>query len=645
MFRKLAWANIKNNKRYYIPYIVSCVFSIVMFYTVTSLALNPNLYKMRGGMDMQLMLRLGIFVVALFSIIFIFYINSFLMKQRTKEFGLFNILGLEKKHIDIIVFYETFMTSVFCLVLGIVFGVLLDKGMYLLILNVFHMEIQFGFYISIDGIIYSLILFSCIFLAAYFWSVIRIQILNPVELMSEGQKGQKEPKNKWILALLGLICLGSGYYLALWVKNPLSAFLFFFVAVILVVIGTYCLFTFGSITLLKLLEKNKTFYYKTRHFINISNMKYRMNQNGVGLANICILSTMILVALSTTISLWTGFQDNLNRKFPYDISIRDDINYPELKEVLYENCPYITDINQMQYLSFSAEQNHQSFNMVIDDSTVDYGKLVYLVFIDQDMYHQFTGKEVNLKKGEILLQGKGNFDSIQVQDMFFKVKGKCEESLSSMTTMTSVDSYSIVLDSQQTLQEVLKMNELYYKDHASSLSNMVFLNLEENINKYEVEMNLYSVLSQNEVYVQFEGKEIVEQTLRAFYVGFLFIGVFISALFMVATVLIMYYKQISEGLQDKNRFEVMRKVGLDEEDIKKTINSQILMLFFLPLVMTGLHLAFAFPMISKLLILMQMNNTELYIQVTLITFCIFSLVYIFMYIQTSRVYYRIVHQE
>lgn len=643
MYRKLALQNIQNNKQYYLPYMISCIFMVMTFYTIYSLAMNPNIQEMMGGDEMQLMLRFGVIVIALFSIVFIFYINGFLMKQRTREFGLYNILGMEKKHINLIVFYETFIVSILCLIIGIGLGILLDKGLYLLILKVFSLEIQFGFYISIEGIYFSLLLFGIIFICAYLFSILRIQILNPIELLHQDQKGQKEPKNKWVFALIGFVCLIAGYVLSITVKDPISAFIFFFVAVILVVIGTYFLFTYGSITLLKFLQKNKSYYYKTSHFINVSNMKYRMSQNGIGLANICILSTMILVALSSTVSLWIGFKENLYAMYPYDICIRQYIDNDELQNVLKDYSKYYESKQEVDVLNFSAYRLDNSFILdqdKVDD--IDYSNLFNLNFMDLETYEKYTGENIKLDKDEVLISEK-DLKELKIETMSFKVKGKISAEMKPITVMTGLDTYDVVVDSRETLEALEKLNQDYYGNQASYIGKSICINLKEGVNKLEVENEIYETLRAKDIITSYEGKDIAAKYMLSIYAGFLFIGIFVSILFLIATVLIMYYKQISEGLQDKSRFEVMRKVGLDEMDIKRTVNSQVLTLFFLPLVMTGIHLAFAFPMIRKLLVLLQLTNTNLYIIVTCISFMIFAMVYIFMYIQTSRVYYRIVN--
>ena len=317
----------------YIPFVLSCILTIMMYYMVSSLSMNPNMMNMIGGDVMQQILSLGIYVITVFAVIFLFYTNSFLIKRRKREFGLFNILGMEKKHLSIVIALESMIVFLVSMVLGIGIGILLDKAFYLLIAKMLNASIALGFYISYQSIVNSIILFLIIFVLMYLFSLIQINLSNPIELLHGDQHGEKEPKTKWLLALIGLICLGTGYYMSVSIQDPVTAFAFFMVAVILVVIGTYMLFTAGSIVLLKLLRKNKRYYYKTNHFISVSNMIYRMKQNAVGLGNICILSTMVLVMLSTTISLWVGMNDIIETRFPRDITV--SINSVDSNQALY----------------------------------------------------------------------------------------------------------------------------------------------------------------------------------------------------------------------------------------------------------------------------------------------------------------------
>ena len=320
-FSKLAASNIKKNGKAYIPYILSCVMTVALFYIVKSLSYNPGLKNMVGSSTMMTMMSMCSVIIALFAIVFLFYTNSFLMKRRKKEFGVFNILGMEKSHIAKTMAWENFYVTLISIVGGLVIGLALDKAMFLLIAQVLNEEITLGFFISDKAIISTIVMFCIIFLLILLNSIRQIHTANPIELVTAGNAGEREPKTKWVLAILGLLSLGAGYYIALTIENPLTALVYFFFAVILVIIGTYMLFTAGSIALLKILRKNKKYYYKTKHFTSISGMIYRMKQNAVGLANICILSTAVLVMVSSTSSLMLGLQDVIATRYPNDFVV------------------------------------------------------------------------------------------------------------------------------------------------------------------------------------------------------------------------------------------------------------------------------------------------------------------------------------
>lgn len=318
-YLNLAVDNLKKNARTIIPYILTSVLTTMMLYMVVSLATNPHLDEIVGGTSIKQLLGFGIVIIEIFAFIFLFYTHSFLIKRRQKEFALFSILGMEKKHLARVLFYETLITLLVSLILGIGLGVLLDKAMFLIIAKMIGADIVLGFYFSFFGMRQCVLVIGLIYVLIYFYSMIRIHISSPIELLHSDHMGEKEPKAKWVLSIIGILCLGIGYYLSITTKNPLSALYVFFVAVVLVIIGTYLLFTSISITFLKLMKKNRNYYYKTNHFISISGMMYRMKQNAVGLANICILSTMVLVMLSTTLSMWSGIDEIVDSQYPRSV--------------------------------------------------------------------------------------------------------------------------------------------------------------------------------------------------------------------------------------------------------------------------------------------------------------------------------------
>lgn len=629
----------------------------MMYYMVSSLSMNPNMMNMIGGDVMQQILSLGIYVITVFAVIFLFYTNSFLIKRRKREFGLFNILGMEKKHLSIVIALESMIVFLVSMVLGIGIGILLDKAFYLLIAKMLNASITLGFYISYQSIVNSIILFLIIFVLMYLFSLIQINLSNPIELLHGDQHGEKEPKTKWLLALIGLICLGTGYYMSVSIQDPVTAFAFFMVAVILVVIGTYMLFTAGSIVILKLLRKNKRYYYKTNHFISVSNMIYRMKQNAVGLGNICILSTMVLVMLSTTISLWVGMNDIIETRFPRDITV--SINSVDSNQALYtiDDMNYaieqagIQTEDELVYRTLSVSAFNQGNTYTFGNENMslqDISNVVVLYFITLDDYNRTEGTNVSLAPDEVLVFPSGKqFDhkTIDIASNTFKVKGILDSIKADSNYSANLqNSMFVVVDSMDTLFMIDDLQKQAYGDNASYIHTSYDFNLSksEEMSVKEATDALIANYPGDTTYMMVDTQEGNYEDLLSLYASFLFIGIFLSFLFIMATVLIMYYKQITEGYEDKKRFEIMQKVGLNKREVKKTINSQVLTVFFLPLVVAAIHIVFAFPMIEKMLRLLYLDNTNLYIMTTVICFGVFALVYVLIYFLTSKVYYGIV---
>ena len=629
----------------------------MMYYMVSSLSMNPNMMNMIGGDVIQQILSLGIYVITVFAVIFLFYTNSFLIKRRKREFGLFNILGMEKKHLSIVIALESMIVFLVSMVLGIGIGILLDKAFYLLIAKMLNASIALGFYISYQSIVNSIILFLIIFVLMYLFSLIQINLSNPIELLHGDQHGEKEPKTKWLLAIIGLICLGTGYYMSVSIQDPVTAFAFFMVAVILVVIGTYMLFTAGSIVILKLLRKNKRYYYKTNHFISVSNMIYRMKQNAVGLGNICILSTMVLVMLSTTISLWVGMNDIIETRFPRDITV--SINSVDSNQALYtiDDMNYaieqagIQTEDELVYRTLSVSAFNQGNTYTFGNENMslqDISNVVVLYFITLDDYNRTEGTNVSLAPDEVLVFPSGKqFDhkTIDIASNTFKVKGILDSIKADSNYSANLqNSMFVVVDSMDTLFMIDDLQKQAYGDNASYIHTSYDFNLSksEKMSVKEATDALIANYPGDTTYMMVDTQEGNYEDLLSLYASFLFIGIFLSFLFIMATVLIMYYKQITEGYEDKKRFEIMQKVGLNKREVKKTINSQVLTVFFLPLVVAAIHIVFAFPMIEKMLRLLYLDNTNLYIMTTVICFGVFALVYVLIYFLTSKVYYGIV---
>lgn len=652
-YQKLALTNIKKNGKTYFPYIITCICTIIMFYIMDFVSVNKGLDRMAGGDNLKSILNLGTYVIAIFSVIFLFYTNSFLIKKRKKELGLYNILGMEKKHIAKVLFWETFFTVLISMSAGFLGGIVLSKLMFLVLLKILNFEVPIGFSISITSLIKTAILFVIIFALNLANNVRQIHIAKPIELLNGGQVGEKEPKTKWVLTLIGVIALGAGYYIALTTESPLAALNMFFVAVILVMIGTYALFTAGSIAILKMLRKNKKFYYKTKNFISVSGMIYRMKQNAVGLANICILSTCVLVMISTTVSLYIGMEDVLRTLYPRDILISIDNaskeNIQTLDNIIKEEAEKkdLSMKNVVKYRSipFVMVRDKNSFTEAHDDS-VFVSSVCILNFITLSEYNHIENKSVNLEENEVLIYSNReriDYNTINILNNEFKIKERLEAlTIDNIVSSNVYNNYYIVVPDEKIIETIYlssnqfkgkKVNLFYYYSFDTDNSAESEIVLVNDINKKMEDLSIAG---------RCEGLEESRESFFSIYGGLFFLGIFLGVLFIMATVLIIYYKQISEGYDDRGRFEIMQKVGMSKKEIKKSIGSQVLMVFFIPLVTAVVHIAFAFKVIVKLLEVLNLTNVSLFALCTAGTILVFAIFYSAVYLLTSRVYYRIV---
>lgn len=654
-FSKLAASNIKKNGKAYIPYILSCVMTVALFYIVKSLSYNPGLKNMVGSSTMMTMMSMCSVIIALFAIVFLFYTNSFLMKRRKKEFGVFNILGMEKSHIAKTMAWENFYVTLISIVGGLVIGLALDKAMFLLIAQVLNEEITLGFFISDKAIISTIVMFCIIFLLILLNSIRQIHTANPIELVTAGNAGEREPKTKWVLAILGLLSLGAGYYIALTIENPLTALVYFFFAVILVIIGTYMLFTAGSIALLKILRKNKKYYYKTKHFTSISGMIYRMKQNAVGLANICILSTAVLVMVSSTSSLMLGLQDVIATRYPNDFVVysnetseeRAYESFDTIRELQEEQNLNVTSEREYRYLVFPAFINGDTFEVTRDANFSSLGNLNNLIFVSLSDYNRVMGTDKTLAENEVLIYSdRLQFDSptLKIFDREYSVKEKIDEFIGNgLIVAVAANTQFIVLPDGTDIDELYALQKEALSDGASEIQYYYGFNSDAD---EETQRIFYRTLLEDYVGHGYEGtiesKADSRSEFVGLYGGFFFIGIFLGVLFIMATALIIYYKQISEGYDDKQRYEIMQKVGMTHQEIKNSIRSQVLTVFFLPLIVAGIHIAVAFPIINKLLALLNLLNVQLFLTCTVVCYVLFAVMYLLIYLLTARTYYKIV---
>lgn len=620
------------------PYILTCIGTMMMFYVMHAISLNDGLLNMPNSMSLQSILSMGVVVILIFSVIFLLYTNSFLIKRRKKELGLFNVLGMEKKHIAWVLFFETLFTSLISLAFGLFGGIILNKLMFVLLLRLLKFDIPLGFELDMASIEFTAQCFSLIFILTLICNLVQIWMSKPIELLKGGQIGEKEPKTKWISAIIGVLSLGIGYGIALSVETPLAATPLFLVAVIFVMIGTYELFTAGSIVVLKLLRKNKKIYYKKHNFIAISGMMYRMKQNAKGLANICILSTAVIVMLSTTVSLYVGMEESLHTRYPQDIFLRgnnvDDEKINRINQILDDK------VNEYQ-IKLKDEFHYKSKSMMatLKDGNYALGQNLSsdsysFGFISIDDFNRLEQTDIQLSVDEVLIfsiSGTYGKDSIMINNQVYQIKQEFDEvSFQPKQENSLFPVYLLIVNDIQIFGE----EDVYYS---------VGFNV-DNTDEVSVEFvdSLNTEFRLNSIDAYVSGAASSRADFLMTYGGLFFLGIFLGTLFVMATVLIIYYKQVSEGYDDKERFEIMQRVGMSKQEIRKTIRVQILMVFFLPLIFMMIHIAFAFPIITKLLALFGLMNTQLFLAATIGTIVIFASIYALIFNLTAKTYYKIV---
>lgn len=665
LYPKLAWTGISKNRSMYVPYILTCTGMILMFYLISFLSDNTTVGSISGGEEMQMILSLGTGIIGTFSLIFLFYTNSFLMRRRKKEFGLYNILGMGKWNLGRILVWECLIIAGISLAAGLGVGILFSKLSELLMIRILGGESGFSFSISWKSVGNTVFLFGVIFLILLIHGLGQIRLSNPVELLRSENVGEKPPKANWILAILGAVFLFGGYYMAVTIEDPITALMLFFVAVILVIIGTYLLFIAGSVVLCRILQKNKRYYYKTNHFISVSSMVYRMKRNGAGLASICILSTMVLVMISSTVCLYIGTEDSLRSRYPRNIVVdtysMDEANTSRMQEaignVLEEYGEAETNVLHYQYLSFTGFVNGGQILLdpdQISHTLSDVGNFRQIFVVSLADYNQLMGTEKVLNPDEVLVYStKSDYteDSVSLEGVgTWKVKEHVSDYVDNGTDSMQITSsvFLFVPDIQMIRETVSSMaalnSKIQYFEHDY---NGFDLSCDE-----ERQAEIADIIQADAAGFQAEEggfpRVIVESVAAqragfyALYGGLFFLGVLLGIVFLVGAVLIMYYKQVTEGYEDQKRFEILQKVGMTKREIRKSINSQILTVFFLPLLTAGVHVGFAFPMIYKMLFMFNLTNRPLLIGVTAGCYLIFALFYIVVYRITSRSYYRIV---
>lgn len=663
MYTKLAITNIKNNRQFYFPYLLTGIITVAMFYIMCALESNPGIQSMPGAKDLGLILRLGIGVIGIFAVIFLFYTNSFIIKRRKKELGIYNILGMEKRHIAKILSKEAFFTAIIAIGGGLVTGVLFHKLACMLLYRMIGFNGGITFSFSKKGVMITAILFAIVYLLTYIYDLFQVQLANPIELLQSGNKGEREPKTKAIMAVLGVLCLGAGYFIAITTKNPIKALTLFFVAVILVIIGTYLLFTAGSIALLKILRRNKGYYYQTKHFTSVSGMIYRMKQNAVGLANICILSTMVLVAVSTTVSLYVGIEDIMKERYPNEINISayydtgapaEDSIAPIVEKSVKESGRKIRHEEDYLELYFAAIKDQGQYSLDKEKVKTAGDRVSgFVVLTREDCKKKYNEEIPELAENEVALFTikKTDMDTLVLENRSYHVKEiKQFQNTEDFETIADMmdEYYYVIVNDVQDMERLWQLQKDIYQENSSSISRQVRLDIDgDSEQKKECFENIKTALGpeQAKARILIDSRQSSLDEFYQIYGGFLFLGLFLGILFLMITVLIIFYKQISEGYDDKERFSIMEKVGMSNDEVKATIRSQVRTVFFLPILMAAIHVGMAFPMIKRLLSLFGLSNTALFTGCMAGTILVFTLIYLLVFLKTSKTYYKIVGEQ
>ena len=675
-YPRLAWDGIRKNKRLYLPYILTCVGMVMMFYIIHYLAAMPVLNTMAGGRTTAQMLGMGTWIVALFALIFLFYSNSFLMRRRKKEFGLYNILGMGKGNLSRILLWETVILFALAMTFGLLGGIALSKLAELFLTRILQGEVTYDFSVNPEAFADTFVIFVPIFVLIFLKSLAQLWHLSAVSLLRSESIGEKPPRANYLLGLGGIALLATAYYIAVSIQSPLMALSWFFIAVGMVIFSTYLIFISGSVMLCRLLQKNKGYYYQKNHFVPVASMAYRMKRNGAGLASICILSTMVLVMMLGSASLYFGAEDSLRTRYPKDIAASVDYlafdetqSYTEEKgeTLLGELHAVIEDFgitpqNEQWYMRTTVTGMLRDGTLAVDPDVVDdfsldtYDYVCNVIFVPLADYNRCMGANEALEENQVLLHCvRRSYDDpvIAMADgTVWQVKKQVEDFMGSGdAAMDVIPTVYLVVPELERVIDVLNA-ELGGTYSAYFCRQELFYSFDTDLPAQEeialcdaIRLRLRDLDISGEGGFHSSSTECREEEREDFYGtygGIFFLGIILSIVFLLATVLIIYYKQISEGYEDQARFAIMQKVGMTGEDIHKSINSQMLTVFFLPLATAALHTGFAFPMVQKLLALFNLRNTPLMLSTLAVTVLVFGVFYALVYRITSNAYFSIV---
>lgn len=654
---RLAWSGIQKNRKLYLPYCLTIIGMVMMSYIMQALSYAPALHAMKGGSNLEAILSLGKLVIAVFAGIFLLYTNSFLIRRRYREFGLYNVLGMDKNALSRVVFWENLIVALVGLAVGLALGTLLYKLAELGLVNMIRGQVDDSIVVEPESLEFTLVIFAVIFALIMIRSLIQVRHTRPLELLRSESAGEKPPRANYLLGLLGLGLLGGAYYMAVTISNALSAFTWFFVAVLMVIAGTYLVMISGSVVLCRLLQKWKGYYYKKQHFVSVSSMAYRMKRNGAGLASICILATMVLVMISSTGSLYIGAEDAIAVRYPYDSTVKlyfgrldelDDRNVEKIQRTMERTleAQKVTPTAEKIFRYVSVSGALLEDRLVTDftevNAVMNYNQVYSLYLLSQADYNQMYGTDIALQPGQAMVRvynGSWNGSHIQVGALELDVVGQLPCGLE-MEDMTLVPSLVLVVSDLQQASVPEECNMIFFCGYDFGLPE------EETLEAHRaLEAAVKALASEQKIHCRVECPIVERQDFYITFGGLFFIGMILSAMFIAAAALIIYYKQVSEGYEDQSRFSIMRKVGMTRQDIKKSINSQILTVFFIPLLLAGVHLAFAFPLVWQLLTMFSLTNKRLAICTNIGAFLIFCVFYVVIYRFTAHAYYRIVSES
>ena len=649
LYFRLACSGIRKNRKLYVPYLLTVIGMVMMSYIMQALSYAPALHAMKGGSNLEAILSLGKLVIAVFAGIFLLYTNSFLIRRRYREFGLYNVLGMDKNALCRVAFWENLIVAVIGLAVGLALGTLLYKLAELGLVNMVQGQVDDSFMVEPESLKFTLVIFAVIFALIMIRSLIQVRHTRPLELLRSESAGEKPPRANYLLGLLGLGLLGGAYYMAVTISNALSAFTWFFVAVLMVIAGTYLVMISGSVVLCRLLQKWKGYYYKKQHFVSVSSMACRMKRNGAGLASICILATMVLVMISSTGSLYIGAEDAIAVKLYFArLDGLDDRNVEKIQRTMERTleAQKVTPTAEKIFRYVSVSGALLEDRLVTDftevNAVMNYNQVYSLYLLSQADYNQMYGTDIALQPGQAMVRvynGSWNGSHIQVGALELDVVGQLPCGLE-MEDMTLVPSLVLVVSDLQQASVPEECNMIFFCGYDFGLPE------EETLEAHRaLEAAVKALASEQKIHCRVECPIVERQDFYITFGGLFFIGMMLSAMFIAAAALIIYYKQVSEGYEDQSRFAIMRKVGMTQRDIKKSINSQILTVFFIPLLMAGVHLAFAFPLVWQLLTMFSLTNKRLAICTNIGAFLIFCVFYVVIYRFTAHAYYRIVSES